>query len=90
MFVFICFVVYFITSVVVGRRYYARRHGVLISPGAAGSVTAAYIGFAWPVTIWMEAVREPSLCGHHQHVLRRNQLRAEIEMVEQLRREEGQ
>lgn len=89
MFTLIVVVGYLIALRVVGRRYYARKHGVLARPGGVGTMGAGLVGLAWPITVWMTSVRNPSLCSHHSHVLARNQLRAEIELVEQLRREEG-
>ena len=88
MFTVILVVGYFVGLRIVGRRYFARRHGVLLRFGESGSTGALVVGMAWPVTMWMQSVRQPEVCSHHHHVLRRNQLRAEIEMVEQLRRDE--
>ncbi|WP_328324044.1 hypothetical protein OHA70_32310 [Kribbella sp. NBC_00382] len=79
---------YFVGVRIVGRRYFARRHGVGLRFGESGMMGATLVGAGWPVTMWLESVRQPDACSHHHHVLRRNQLRAEISMVEQLRRDE--
>jgi hypothetical protein len=88
LFTLILVIVYLVGLRVVGRRYFARRHGLLWRRGDIGGMRAALVGMAWPVTVWLPTVRQPELCSHHNHVLQRNQLRAEIEMVEQLRRDE--
>jgi hypothetical protein len=79
---------YFVGVRIVGRRYFARRHGVSLRFGEAGSMGATMVAAGWPVTMWLQSVRQPEICAHHHHVLQRNQLRAEITMVEQLRRDE--
>jgi hypothetical protein len=88
LFTLILLAVYVIGLRVVARRYYARKHGILLSVGGVGAMRAALVGMAWPVTMWLAEVRNPPRCSHHNHVLERNRLRAEIELVEELRREE--
>jgi len=74
----------------VARRYFARRHGVSLEKGEQGVLSASMIGAAWPLTVFLSSVREPTMCGHHRHVLRHAQLTEEIRRADEVRRQRGQ
>jgi hypothetical protein len=80
-------VLYLVMVRVVGRRYYGRRHGLSFEKGESGTLIAAAVGAAWPVTVWLQGVRAPQLCDHREHVLKRErilqQMEAEQRLVEQ-------
>jgi hypothetical protein len=82
-------VAYFGMAKYVGSRYYARRHGIGWVPGGQGVNIAAWIGLTWPVTLWLSWVRDPKMCNHHRHVLEHARVRAEIEQVEEFKRQRG-
>jgi hypothetical protein len=79
---------YFVGVRVVARRYFARRHGVSLERGEAGMMSAVWLGAIWPLAVWLPAVRHPSLCGHHRHVLERERMRQELETVNLLKLQE--
>ena len=81
-------VLYLIAMRVVAQRYFARRHGVPLERGEPGWMAAAHIGLAWPLTVWMEQVRRPDLCGHVRHVEQRNRVLAQLRRAEEMRRQE--
>jgi hypothetical protein len=62
-------VIYVVGLRVVARRYYLRRHRVVIQPHSTGSMNAALIGSVWPAVIWFPAVRNPEQCDHALHIL---------------------
>jgi len=78
---------YLIGLRVVARRYFARRHGVSLERGETGTIGAVWLGALWPIAAWLPAVRRPSPCRHHKHVLERERIRRELQAVELL---EGQ
>jgi hypothetical protein len=88
-FVFVCVVLYLIGIRIVARRYFRLRHGLSAESGEQGVLAAGLVGLIWPITAFIPAVRQPEFCGHHRHVLRREQLRAELERVVELRRREA-
>ena len=79
---------YLIGLRVVARRYFARRHGVSLEIGERGTMGAVWLGVLWPIAAWLPAVRRPSPCRHHRHVLERERIRREIQAVELLRGQE--
>ncbi|WP_328855431.1 hypothetical protein OHB01_12915 [Microbispora hainanensis] len=81
----IFFFVYLVISIAMAKRYYLRRHGVPGSTGGPGTGTAGYIGLAWPITIFLARVRNPSPCYHMVHIAARNRAREILAM----RRQEG-
>ncbi len=81
----IFFIIYFVVSVAMARRYYRRRHGVRPYPGAPGLWAASYIGMVWPITTFLAGVRDPALCYDPVHVQARNRAREILAM----RRAEG-
>ncbi|WIX87767.1 hypothetical protein [Amycolatopsis sp. DG1A-15b] len=83
---FIAALIYLIAATVVAKWYFARRHGVAPSKGDTGTVTAGLVGLAWPLSVWLPQVRRPEPCGHHGHVLGRQQVRQEMQAVEELKR----
>jgi hypothetical protein len=78
-------VVHLIGHRVVARRYFARRHGVSLEKGEPGVLGAALVGFAWPVTMFLDSTRNPEPCNHHRHILEHARLMAEIEVIDELR-----
>jgi hypothetical protein len=79
-------IIYFGITVFCAKRYYLRRHGVTARQGEPGTATAGLIGWLWPASLWFEAVRNPTFCGHHRHILARERIRQEIAAVQQLKR----
>jgi hypothetical protein len=79
---------YLIGLRVVARRYFARRHGVSLERGETGMMGAVWLGVIWPIAVWLPAVRRPSPCRHHRHVLERERIRRELQTVELLRGQE--
>jgi hypothetical protein len=79
---------YLIGLRVVARRYFARRHGVSFEQHETGAGRAALLGAIWPIAAWLPAVRRPSPCRHHRHVLERERMRREFEAVELIRGQE--
>jgi hypothetical protein len=81
---------YFIGVRIVGRRYYALRHGLPFERNGLGSNVAGMLAMLWPMTLLIPQIRTPELCSHHSHVVRRErtrqQLEAELALVEQDRR----
>lgn len=69
------------------RLYYARRHGL----GWGVDIPAAFIGMAWPVTVFTH--RNADLCQHREHVLERarllNQYENENAIINETLRREG-
>jgi hypothetical protein len=49
---------------------------------------AVWLGVIWPIAVWLPAVRRPSPCRHHRHVLERERIRRELQTVELLRGQE--
>jgi hypothetical protein len=86
---FILVLAYLSIMIYVGRRYFARRHGVGIVKGDTGVTTAGLIGLLWPVTLFMPDVRNPKMCSHHRHVLEHARLVEEFRAAEELKRGRG-
>jgi hypothetical protein len=78
------------------NRYFGRRHGVRGRLGRgwasfdAGWPGAVCVSMTWPVSIFLDSVRDPELCAHQHHVLARDEARRRSERAEEtLRRESG-
>jgi hypothetical protein len=84
-FIIITILIYIIMSSYTAKRYYLRRHGVTPQRGEPGTSTAGMIGLLWPITLFLESVREPTRCSHHRHVLERARIMEEIGVVDQQR-----
>lgn len=90
-------IVWLLGGIVWSRVYFGRRHGVKFQSGLygvfiPGQLAAVVVGMAWPVTIFSHW--NPEWCSHPEHVLARDQIRAEIEETEArvqgvLRKERG-
>ena len=79
-------VVYLIVGILWSRIYFSRRHGM----GWGVDISAAFIGLAWPVTLF--TLWRPDLCQHRHHALERSRRRSQYdaetaEIEETLRRE---
>ncbi len=88
-FYFSLFVIHAIGTRIVARRYFARRHGVSFEKGEQGTLWAVWVGAAWPVSIFLEPVRNPVRCNHHRHILEHARIMDEIDRVDALRRRQG-
>lgn len=71
-------VVWFLGALLWSRVYYARRHGL----GWGVDFAAAFIGMAWPLTIFTHW--NPDLCSHRAHALERHELLQQYEAEEQI------
>lgn len=80
-------VVWLLGGLMWSRIYYARRHGL----GWGVDISAAFVGVAWPVTVF--TLWRPTLCQHRDHVLERSrrntQFEAENATIERTLRAEG-
>lgn len=87
-------IIWIVGVIIFGRRYYARRHGVRLDDSnkySIGSIAAALVGAAWPITIFSPAFRSPQLCTCPDHLLaRQQQRRYEDSVREALREEQGE
>ncbi|HEY5179089.1 MAG TPA: hypothetical protein VIJ07_04835 [Dermatophilaceae bacterium] len=86
---FLVFLLYSVGVVVNARYYYRRRHGLLIVPGAQGTMTATALSMIWPVALFMHSYTTPELCTHPRHVRQRAANRQAAEELQHLLREEG-
>jgi hypothetical protein len=85
----VLFVLYIVVAAVTARRYFRLRHGLSIQRGGTGKNEALAIGLIWPIALFLEGVRHPTLCDHHYHVLERDRLLSEFEHVEEIKRKRG-
>lgn len=86
---FMLVVAYFIGVRVVARRYFMRRHGVSLEKGEQGMVEALAISAIWPISIFLQSVRNPTSCSHHRHILEHDRIMSEIERVNEIKRRRG-
>jgi hypothetical protein len=82
-------VAYFIGVRVVARRYFVRRHGVSLEKGEKGMTEALAIAAIWPVTIFVDSVKNPTRCNHHRHILQNNRIMSEINQITDMKRNRG-
>ena len=79
-FVIAIVVAYLVVAVVITKRYFLRRHSVIITQGDRGAAAAMFVGLAWPLTIWSSSVRNPELCQHRHHVQQRSEILRQLNM----------
>lgn len=85
----VLFIGYFVGVRIVGRRYFLRRHGVSIDRGGPGRIQSFGIGAIWPVSIFLEPVRNPNRCSHYSHVLEHDRIMSEIERFNEIKYRRG-
>lgn len=78
---------YVVAVRIVAGRYYAQRHGVSLQTRGRGWRTAVNFGFAWPLTLFVPALRAPVPCSHREHILERERLLQKYEAEEQIIRQ---
>lgn len=78
------FLVWLVGGGVNARYYYRRRHGVLITPGAQGKTAATALSMVWPVALFTRSYRNPELCTHPGHVMRRAANRQQADDVQRM------
>ena len=86
---FLVFLLYSVGVVVNARYFYRRRHGLLIVPGAQGTMSATALSMIWPVALFIKSYASPELCTHPKHVRQRASNRQGDEELQRLLREEG-
>jgi hypothetical protein len=84
-FVLALVIVYLIGVRVVARRYFVRRHGVSLERGEPGGLRAAWVGGAWPITMWLPSIKQPPRCNHRRHLLHHAQMLNELEALDRIR-----
>lgn len=85
----VLFIGYLIGVRIVGRRYFLRRHGVSIESGGPGKIETVMISAIWPVSIFLEPVRNPNRCNHYSHVLEHDRIMSEIERFNEIKYRRG-
>ena len=79
-------ILYLAVGIVVARRHYRRKHGV--GNGNGNSMSSFPLVFIWPAVFFSDELRNPKLCNHPNHVLRRGQIQNEIDTIDAIRRRE--
>jgi hypothetical protein len=55
--------------------------------GEPGTAMAGLIGLLWPLTLWIEGIRNPRSCNHRAHLAERSRLMMEISSAQGIERD---